>query len=235
MTKPPSTILLTRPKAQSEAFAGRLAEAIGNTTPILISPILEILELPLGPLVSDPAFLVLTSSHAAKAIEKTRELHGLPAYCVGAATADAARQAGARPVPAGGTAADLIDLIRRDSPASPGLYLRGRHVSVDVGKALAETGIKIASSVVYDQTAVPLNSDARAALAGTRRIILPVFSARSARLLAEQCADAEAEIAVIAISENVAAEWLVARQIARISDEPSASGMVRAVAECLRG
>lgn len=230
-----ATILLTRPRAQSETFAEALRGAVPPDVAILVSPILEIRTLGLSGLQGRPRFLVLTSAHAAQAISRSPGLAGCVAYCVGGATAEAACRAGADAIAAGGTAAELIERIRSDRPEGPGLYLRGRHVSVDLAAELEKSGIKVESSVVYEQVPAELNTAARQALDGSSRVVLPVFSARSARLLAAAAQGARATLAVVAISPQVAAEWPDSAQIAGIAATPDASGMVAAVSASLTG
>lgn len=230
-----ATILLTRPRAQSETFAEALRAAIPPDVTILVSPILEIRTLQITSPESRPDFLVLTSAHAAQAISRSSGLAGCRAYCVGGATAEAARSAGADAIAAGGTARELIDRIRSDRPEGQGLYLRGRHVSVDLAAELEKSGIKVGSSVVYEQLPAELNADARRVLDGASRVVLPVFSARSARLLAAATKEVRAILAVVAISSQVAAEWPDSRQIAGIAAIPDASAMVSAVSASLTG
>lgn len=235
MTETFPTILLTRPRAQSERFAGMLRGSILPQVRILISPILEIRPLPATVPAERPAFLVLTSAHAAETIEVAPNLQGVTAYCVGEATAAAARGAGAQAIPAGGTATDLVERIEGDAPAGRGLYLRGRHVSADLAQMLADSGINVASLVVYDQVPLPLTDEARSLLEGPGTVVLPVFSARSARLLADACRGAAAQVAVAAMSGQVAAQWPSKDEVAAVAPAPTAEGMAKAVVACLAG
>lgn len=229
------TILLTRPKAQSEAFAEVLRRRIDRDIPILVSPILEIRTVPLSDEGGRPAFLVLTSVHAVPAIAGDERLRGLRAYCVGDATSDAARLAGADAVSAGGTARELMDQIRLERPVGTGLYLRGRHVSTDLVDGLREVGIELKSSIVYDQLSRPLSGPARALLERSGEVVLPIFSARSARLLAGEAGASNARVRVVAMSDTVAGEWPREADIAGIARVPNAEAMAEAVAACLTG
>lgn len=235
MTETFPTILLTRPQEQSGRFASELRRRIPPEVPILVSPILEIRTLPSPDPEERPGFLVLTSAHAAEAIADTPEFAGVKAYCVGEATADAARLAGAESIAAGGTAADLVTRLKEDAPPGPGHYLRGRHVSFDLEEVLAKEGISVTSSVVYDQVALPLTDQARASLEVPGAVLLPLFSARSARLLAEECRDATARLSVVAMSHQVAQQWPEGKEVIAVASAPSAEAMAEAVAACLRG
>lgn len=221
----PLTILLTRPAPQSGAFAALLRPRIAPAIPILVAPILEIVPLPVPPLARRPRFVVLTSVHAAAALAALPEVRELAAYCVGDSTAAAARAAGAQAISAGGDAAALRQLLERERPEGPGLHLRGRHVAADFADLAG-----IDSVAVYDQVARPLDAGALAALDGAARVILPVFSPRSARLLGAACAGRRAPRAVVAISTRAAAAWPEPAEIAAVAAVPEAEAMADAVA-----
>jgi uroporphyrinogen-III synthase len=203
VTETRPTILLTRPEAQSRELATRLKAQID--VPILVSPILEIVPVSFT-LPVTPRFLILTSAHAAEGA-RSAGLSGLPAFCVGDRTAEAAAAAGLLPRSAGGDADALLALLKDAQPDGPGLYLRGRHAASDLEKDLAQAGIDTHSVVAYDQLPRPLSPEARAALHGTVPVILPVFSPRSARLLAAEAEGATAPLDLIPISANAAAAW----------------------------
>lgn len=228
------TILLTRPTEQSSKFQRELRRRVPPEVPILVSPILEIRTFPSPGPVEPPDFLVLTSAHASEAIARTPEFAGIKAYCVGHATADAARRAGAASVAAGGTADELVTRLKQDAPSGRGRYLRGRHVSVDLERTLAGAGLNISSSVVYDQVALPLTDQARAVLAAPGPVVLPIFSARSAGLLAEECRGATAPLSVVAMSPQVARQWRDEDEVCAVASAPDAEAMAEAVAACLR-
>jgi uroporphyrinogen-III synthase len=232
VTDTPTTILLSRPERQSREFEALLRKRLDPCPPIVVSPILEIVPLPI---VANPAprFLVLTSVHAAAALSRAGSLAGLPAYCVGDRTAEAAQAAGAAAISAGGTAAELVALILDIRPEGPGLYLRGRHAATDIAGEISSAGIETHEEVAYDQEARPLTAPGRALLAGKGTILVPVFSPRSARLLAEQCRDAAAPIRVVAISRAAAEAWGEPRQIAAVAERPDAPAMADAVAKWL--
>jgi uroporphyrinogen-III synthase len=213
-------ILLTRPEAQSRDLAARLRSQID--VPILISPILEIAPIPFTLPVA-PRFLILTSAHAADAA-RAAGLSGLPAFCVGDRTAEAAAAAGLIPRSASGDAGALLGLLKDAAPEGPGLYLRGRHAASDLEPELAQAGIDTHSVIAYDQLPRPLNLEARAALHGTAPVILPVFSPRSARLLAAEAKDSTAPLDLIPISANAAAAWkggAASITVAAAADGPS--------------
>lgn len=230
MTDTHPTLLLTRPEAQSRDLAQRLRGRIPAEVSVLVSPILEIVPLPFD-LPVEPAFLVLTSAHGAEAAGRVAALAGLTAWCVGDKTAEAARAAGLSAVSAGGSADDLVALLTRERPRGPGLHLRGRHVAADVSDLLKSAGSDTHSVIAYDQVARPLSPEALARLDRTGHVILPVYSPRSARLLAEATEGARAARDIVAISRPAAAAW--PGPVAAIAATPDGAAMEDAIVACI--
>jgi uroporphyrinogen-III synthase len=226
-------ILLTRPEAQSRALASRLRGRVGDQVPILISPILEIVPVPFEvPL--EPRLLVLTSAHAADAAARVATLAGLPAYCVGDRTAEAARAAGFEAVSAGGSAGDLLALMVEKGVRGPVLHVRGRHAASDLEKELISAGIDTHSVIAYDQTQCPLSSEAIAALAGNVPLVLPVYSPRSSYLLAAECVRVSPLLEIVAISRNAADPWSGTDATVSIVAAPDGRSMEDAIVERVR-
>ncbi|MFT4014597.1 MAG: uroporphyrinogen-III synthase [Paracoccus sp. (in: a-proteobacteria)] len=188
---PPPILLLTRPEAAARRFAAGL-DLPGLR--VVISPVLRIL-----PVAHDAAALarapglVLTSIHALPAAGPGR---GRPALCVGPGTAEAAREAGFAVTRGPGDARGLLPMLRGIPPGW--LHPHGRHVA----RALPVPGV-----VVYDQVAQPLDAAGRAVLAGEGPVILPLFSPRSARLLAGQAEGARAVLWLVGISAAALSAW----------------------------
>lgn len=221
-----AALLLTRPAADSARLAALALARIGPRQ-VVISPMMAVVPLPLPPLPRVAA-VVLTSAHAVAALADWPARP--PAFCVGERTADAARQAGFPLVATAPDAVRLLPLIRAARPG-PLLHARGRHAAVDLAAALAEDGIAVAEAVVYDQPRQPLTPAARALLAGAVPVLLPLFSARTARLLAEDLPEgATAPLWIAAISEAVAAaaEPLSPRRI-EVADRPELAAMLDAL------
>ena len=226
MTDNGPIILLTRPRPQAEAFRRRL----GNGAEVLISPVLEIVSLPL---VADPASyagLIFTSQNAVRAAASQAALAGMRAWAVGRRTAAAARAEGLRVTSADGTADDLVALLARARPAGRLLFLRGEHSRGQVAERLNSAGIETDSEVIYRQEERPLSARALAALQGARPVILPLFSPRSARLLSHQAQGAGAPLHLVAMSPAVLAAWEgPAPASARTVERPEAEAMARAI------
>ncbi len=162
--------------------------------------------------------LLLTSANAVRfAGEQLAALRALPVYCVGEATAGAARDAGLTVAASGtGDAATLIDLV---PPA-----LRLLHLTGNTHRALE----KVTAIIVYDSAPIdpPPSLDA---LAGG---VAMVHSPRAGRRLAE-LVEARGAIAIAAISAAAAAacgsEW---REVAAIAEPDDGALLALAAALC---
>ena len=202
----PPVVLLTRPQAASERVARALARQAGPHR-ALIAPILEIRLLPLSVSIDSRSVLVLSSAHAVAALQKAGAVAGQRAFCVGDATAEAARAAGLDARSAQGDAEALAALVTREAPPGPICWLHGAHTRGKLVKTLEESGFDISESVVYEQRETALTGDARKALAGSVRVILPVYSPRSAVLLGRACAGATAPLDAVFISAAARDGW----------------------------
>lgn len=238
----PPTVLLTRPRTQSHRFADLLRARLGADLSVLIAPVQAIVPDPRAAAAAlrGAGGVIFTSQSGVAACAGADVPPGLPAFCVGTRTADAARAAGfaPRPDPPG----DLDGLVARIAAdgwprdAGPLVHLHGAHVTGDAMGALAALGIGARGHVVYDQRAMPLSDAARRLLAARARVVVPVFSPRSARLMAPALATATARVRIAAISPRAAAALDVqaARKV-RVADSPDAAGMVDTVAALLSG
>ncbi len=206
-------LLLTRPEPAARRFAAGVAH-LG--LPVVISPVLTIL-----PVAHDAdrlagaRGLVFTSVHAVPAAGPGG---GRPAICVGPATAEAARAAGFRVTEGPGDAARMLPLL--DGLGAGWLHPHGTHVA----KVLPVPGM-----VVYDQLPQPLTAEARAALAGRAPVILPLFSPRSARVLADQAEGARAPLWLAPISAAARAAWPLTPARVALAPTPDAPGVLAAI------
>ncbi|MEM7731538.1 MAG: uroporphyrinogen-III synthase [Pseudomonadota bacterium] len=184
------TVLITRPQPGADAFAAML-----QGLPVVVSSlmVIEPVQADLG--AAD--VVVITSSHAIPA------LNGQRCYCVGRATTDAARSAGSDAIMAGETAETAAQRIIADGPEGQIVYARGRHVAFDMVGALKASGLNASDVVVYDPRDAPLSDKACALLGGDDPVIVPLFSARSARLFFDACPET-ADLRVVAMSDGVA-------------------------------
>ncbi len=229
-------LLLTRPRAQAEAFAGQCTDRLGPEVEIVISPILEIRFLDVDAKLEGIAGIVATSAHGIEALARRADLGGRKAWCVGDSTAAAARRHGMRAVSAGGHAADLVALLRRQAVAGPLLYPSGAEVRVDLAEALGAEGPRLRRLVCYEQRPAALSEQARALLAGARQIVLPVFSPRSAGLLGAAARGATAPLALVALSDAVAEGWTGPLPLSvTVAGAPTSGAMLDAVAKAFPG
>lgn len=213
----PPTVLLTRPQPDSQSFAALLS-TLPETAhlPVLIAPLMRIVPVPHdSAALAAAAGLVFTSAHAVASAGPGR---GRPAICVGERTGQVARDAGFAVIQGAGTADSLVPLIAA-SPV-PLVHPHGRHLA----QRLAVPGI-----VVYDQRPQPLTARARAALMGARPVVVPVYSPRSARLLAGMAAGARAPLWLVAISDAAAAAWTAPAARRAVADQPSGRAMDAAI------
>lgn len=204
-------LLLTRPLADSRRFAAMLPEWRAA-----ISPVLRIVAVDHdGAALRRAPGLVFTSAHAVPAAGPGR---GRLALCVGGHTAQAARKAGFDVRTGNGFAEGLLPLI--EAADVPLIHPHGRHLARE---------LPVPGMVVYDQQAVPLGREARALLAGSAPVVLPLFSPRSARLVAEAARGAGAPLWPVAISRAALAAWDGPAARCRVAASPDAAAMAAAV------
>ncbi len=147
-------IWLTRPREDSEALAAELAQ-YGIES--VVAPVMEIHPQAFTLPTSTPNALLLTSRHAAHALAQLpADWRALPVYCVGNATAEAARVQVFSNIIAGD--ADMLALLPRIADAlnecDALLYLAGEEISVDVAPLLPH--ISVHQLTVYRADAVEI-------------------------------------------------------------------------------
>lgn len=230
------TLLLTRPAPQSQRFAAEVLEAVGPL-PVVISPLMQPTDL--DPTLPDLPFraLILTSETGAEAAGRLAKGHPLPnlAFCVGERTAKAAREAGFEVRSAKGDAAALIALVLSTLSDGPVLHLRGENVAGDIAETLTKGGIKTHSAILYAQRPQPLSPEALALFHNHAPVLIPIFSPRSATLLAKAMAEkphAPLWIAAISPAAAAAAAALSPDRLVTAT-APDSGNMLHAVAALL--
>ena len=228
-------LLITRP----EPDATRSAEALRSRGHhVLVAPLLTTQTLD-ADFKGHYAAVLMTSANAARALAthpRASELTMLPAFTVGARSADAARAAGfAEVMSANGAFPDLLDLVAARFPGSsrPLLYLAGEDRAGDLGGDLAAHGIAVDTVVIYRAVAatrlppklVQALSNARldGALHYSRRSVTTLIElSRSAGVL-----NALLNLAHHCLSDEVAAPLRAAdaRRIA-IADRPDEAALI---------
>lgn len=184
-------ILVTRPEAAGRRFAGQIAD-LGLR--IVLAPLMRIVPVPHDPAaVAAARGLVLTSENA---VPHAGQGRGRPAICVGPRTAAAAGAAGFAVRQGPGDAAGMMPMLEGLGPGW--LHLRGVRVAAE---------LPVPGIIVYDQQPLPPGAEAAAVLGGAAPVILPLFSPRSAALVAEAARGAAAPLWIIPISPAAGAAW----------------------------
>jgi uroporphyrinogen-III synthase len=197
-------VLLTRPKPQAEAFAQRMHAQL-PAHEVLIAPLTGIVTRPLkATVLAEACGVVLTSANALPALAGL-SVGAMPAYCVGEATARAARAAGFTVSVADGDAASLRDLLLRLRPQEPLVHIHGQDLACDLSRVLTAEGITCHGIVGYEAREVPWDGRVVTALQGAECCLLPIFSPRAARLLCDRLPPERANLWPVAISAAAAA------------------------------
>lgn len=227
------TILITRPGRVGAEFAERLEAQLGGDVSVVLSPLMRIENCGALPQMARYRTLIFTSRHGVEAYLAEGGRCDLPAFGVGEATAQAAREAGMDVTACGGDAQTLITHMQAAHVTPPCLHLRGSHAASNIAKLLSEAGLETDEAVLYEQLPQPLTQEAHSVLAGAEPVLVPLFSPRSACLFFEEVCGA-APLLVAAISENAAAEVPDDRVAAiEIAHTPSADAMLDAIKKLL--
>jgi len=230
-----TTILVTRPEPDAQSTLLRL-DALGIAA--LAAPVMTRLTLDASlPPPDGFAAMAVSSANALRALEDRgvldRYTH-LPTFAVGDRTAWEARQLGCQQVEsAGGTVTDLVNAIARAHLAGPVFYPAGKHLSHDLGKALAPFGIMVATARLYDMVAIDaLPPAVIAGLADGSIGAAMLYSRRSAEIFVELLdglleQPERSAISMLCLSETVA-EPLMTAHFNRIhlADWPSEDAMM---------
>lgn len=201
------TLLLTRPVAQARRFAASCRAEISAELPIVIAPILRIEPRNISPDIAGATGVVLTSENGARALADIADVTGLLAWCVGDRTARVAGELGMAAVSAGGSADELVAMVIRHAPKGAVVHMHGAKTRGDIADRLKIAGINASSVVIYDQIAQRLSKSALSSLQSDQMVVLPLFSPRSARLVATQLPEIRARLAIVALSPAVASAW----------------------------
>lgn len=203
-------VLLTRPARGAE----RTAEALRQRGHAPICLPLTVAE-PLSPSLPEqqPAALLATSAEALIALSGHAEratLSNLPIYCVGAATAAAARAAGLAPAQEGpgdapGLVAEIIEAHRARPFAGPILYLAGTPRMPAVEAGLSAAGIPLLVVELYRMVPV-VHEDLAGTIAASGAQAVLFFSREAVRLFFEALVDpAQSPGNILCLSHQIAA------------------------------
>ncbi len=218
-------LLLTRPMPASRRFLAACEAAQGTPVPAILSPVMAIRPVPVH-IRHRPAALLLTSENGAE-MAGYLSLEGLTAWCVGPRTAEAGRERGLQAVEAGPDVEGLLAALLAIRPRGPLLHLRGEHARGDLVSRLKQAGIDASEVVAYRQEDVGPSPEARKALDGPAPLVTPLFSPRSAMLLAAWAP--RAAVHAVAMSEAVAMAARALRPVSlAVAARPDGRAMVEA-------
>ena len=192
----------------------------------IVTPVLEVQRLyPLIDLINVKA-LAFTSRNGVRAFADLNPERALPAFCVGDATAQAARALGFEDVRS--AAGDVSALATLIATVDPGLVLHaaGRHRAGDLGADLSARSVPSALTLVYETKERLPSPLEREALNGVAAVL--VHSPRAATVIAT-CSDLLKEATIIALSPACLAPLagLGARQ--RAADAPTEAALLAAI------
>ncbi|MBE1286072.1 MAG: uroporphyrinogen-III synthase [Rhodobacteraceae bacterium] len=221
-----AVLLMTRPRAAAERFV----QALSLDLAPIYAPLLDIRPLDQSLNLTGYAGVIFTSANGARQASDLTSDRTLPAYCVGAMTTQAARDAGWQANMRGRDASEMINSLLQSRPEGTLLHLRGEHARGDIAENLTQGGLPCKSRVIYDQVLKPLSQEALDALLSETDVIAPIFSPRSARQFAEFCPKA-AKPHLVALSRAVS-EPLRGLNYKSLSvcDEPDSGSMMAEVA-----
>ncbi|WP_415184842.1 uroporphyrinogen-III synthase [Phaeovulum sp.] len=225
------TLLLTRPKPESDRFAEEFCKRFGVGWPVVISPLMKIIALHAEiPAEAADASLVFTSANAVAPFVALSPAAGRRAYCVGDRTAQVAADMGFDAIAGPGDAERLIPLITAQATGKL-IHARGRHTITNLAERLNLAGIETYEALVYDQLEQRLTGAAHKALMGPRAVIVPIFSPRTARIFVGQF-DGAAQVLHFAAISAAAAQPLNTLCPARLelAPTPDAPGIWLALA-----
>jgi uroporphyrinogen-III synthase len=200
---------------------------------VIMAPLSEVVAVPHDSSAFEGAKGVILTS--ANAVPMLPPLPGVTAWCVGGATARAAREAGFETREGGGDAAALIALLLEARPEGPLIHAHGVHLARDVAGALREAGLMAHGITVYEARARDWPPAVMAAFDGNQRVIAPLFSPRAAAGFVRNLNGRHPPgLVPIAISPACAAalpEGL--RRSGYVAPTPDAGGMLHVIAEVM--
>lgn len=222
MDDAPPTLLLTRPKPQSEQFLVACEALLDRRVSAVISPLLRIEPLGDVPDLSAYGTIIVTSGNGVERLGS--HLMGRYVVTVGEKTAHLARQHGAEAVALGENIAAFLQ--NSDQIRGTALLCRGVHSRGDIAQTLSGRSISVEEAILYDQVGQSLNSAALRLLSGQARILAPVFSPRTAKLLSAH--SITAPLTVLAISDATREAWSGSGEV-QVAAHPDAESMLHLV------
>lgn len=233
------TILVTRPRSESEVFALTLAMRGHDAVQ---APLLDIVPDETASVDLDGVqALLFTSINGVRSFARVSTARHVPAYCVGDATAQAARDMGFRDVhSAGGDVVALANLVRMDLAPSEGalLHVSGSAVAGDLAGDLGGDRYDVRRVQLYRQdTACDLPDAAAEALKSGALDAITFFSPRTAATFVQlvrkaDLLDALKNVSAVGLSQAAldaarveGAHW----QSERAASQPTEAALLEAI------
>lgn len=251
-------VLITRAEPGASEAAQRI-EALGLRA--LKSPVLAIQQRPDErlPDLQSLSGLVFTSANGVRAFADRSDDRNLATWCVGPATATAAREAGFATVHESvGNAVDLAEYIVRNSASSrassrapssapssasssapssvPLLHVANHAAKGDLKRILEAHGFRVEFSPLYEMRVVEsVSNEATQALAGNGPTIVLIHSAKGAEAFVQLCADKRIQnLTIVAISETAAQPLsALSPEAVHVATAPNEDGLFAALASVI--
>jgi len=195
-------LIITRPVDAANLFASFFEKELEKDQ-IIISPLLEIKFFNRPKTLKQSHCLIFTSSNGVKAAGKAAASN-IKALCVGDRTTNLASSLGYSAEKLGDNVEQLLHtLCEGEKIAGEILHIHGKYTRGDLVNQLREAGFLCNEWIGYDQVAQNLSLPALGAFEKANKVILPIFSERTALLLKKQIPTLE-RCHIIAISPAVA-------------------------------
>ncbi|MDW3223658.1 MAG: uroporphyrinogen-III synthase [Paracoccaceae bacterium] len=175
---------MTRPEGSNARFLDAMPVDMRRCVHAVLSPLIEIVQHDAVPNIGARDAVIFTSANG---VRFAPEGLGRDAYCVGDATRQAAARMGWSGRCLGETSAGLVDALIAQPPDAKLWHLSGLHTRGAIVEKLAAAGLTARRVPLYDQRLLPLNRDALAVLQADQRVIVPLFSPRTAHQFAQNC------------------------------------------------
>lgn len=177
-------MIMTRPDGTNERFLDLLSAKARAGLDVICNPLIKIQAVPGQPFLLPGEAAVFTSSNG---VQFAPDGAGRRAFCVGQSTTVAAQVAGWNANCVGENADALVAALAKTPPDVECVHFSGVHVRGDIVLRLNQLGLSARRQVVYDQQLCPLAPRALDVLQSGARVIVPLFSPRTAAYFAAQC------------------------------------------------
>jgi len=202
-------LIITRPVDAANLFASFFEKELKKEQ-IIISPVLEIKFFKRPKTLKQIHCLIFTSSNGVKAAGQATNSH-IKALCVGDRTTKLASSLGYSAEKFGDNVEQLLNTLSKGEKIDGDiLHIHGKYTKGDLANQLREAGFLCNEWIGYDQIAQNLSLPALSAFEKGDKVILPIFSERTALLLKKQIPTFE-RCHIIAISSAVANVFLDVR------------------------